>query len=86
MTVDTIGTDTGRLEVVDSASGKLELDDLHRAARGMHDLTRDGLEISPGERIQILGAATSDKSMLFRRSRACGLGGRNIFSRRRARR
>jgi putative ATP-binding cassette transporter len=65
--VDTIGADTGRIEVVASPSDRLELDDLQLAlpeACAMLDQSR--VEISPGERIQILGEAASDKSTLFR--------------------
>ena len=66
-TVDTTGADTGRIEVVDSASGKLELDDLQLALpEACVTLDQSRVEISPGERIQILGEAASDKSMLFR--------------------
>ena len=67
VTVDTIGTDTGRLEVVNSASGKLELDDLQLALPEVCvTLDQSRVEISPGERIQILGAAASGKTTLFR--------------------
>ena len=67
VTVDTIGTDTGRLEVVDSASGKLELDDLQLALPEVCvTLDQSRVEISPGERMQILGKAASGKSTLFR--------------------
>ncbi len=65
--VDTIGQDTGRIEVVDSASDKLELDDLQLALPetcAMLDQSR--VEMSPGERVQILGKANSGKSTLFR--------------------
>ena len=66
-TVDTIGADTGRIEVVDSPSGKLELDDLQLALPEVcATLDQSRVEISPGERIQILGEAASGKSTLFR--------------------
>jgi putative ATP-binding cassette transporter len=65
--VDTIGADTGRIEVVDSASGKLELDDLQLALPELCvTLDQRRVEISPGERIQILGEAASGKTTLFR--------------------
>jgi vitamin B12/bleomycin/antimicrobial peptide transport system ATP-binding/permease protein len=65
--VDTIGEDTGRIEIVDSEFDKLELDDLHLAlptACAMLDQSR--VEVSPGERIQILGEPAAGKSTLFR--------------------
>ena len=65
--IDTIGEDTGRIEIVDSGVDKLELDDLHLAlpaACAMLDQSR--VEISPGERIQILGEPAAGKSTLFR--------------------
>ena len=66
-TVDTIGADTGRIEVVDSPSDKLELDDLQLALpETCATLDQSRVEISPGERIQILGKAASGKSTLFR--------------------
>ena len=65
--VDAIGTDTGRIEVVDSASDKLELDDLQLALpETCVTLDQSQVEIGAGERIQILGDAASGKSTLFR--------------------
>jgi vitamin B12/bleomycin/antimicrobial peptide transport system ATP-binding/permease protein len=66
-TVDTIGADTGRIEVVDSPSDKLELDDLELALpETCATLEQSHVEVTPGERIQILGNAASGKSTLFR--------------------
>jgi putative ATP-binding cassette transporter len=66
-TVDTIGADTGRIEVVASPSDKLELEDLELALPKVSaTLDQSRVEISPGERIQILGDAASGKSTLFR--------------------
>ena len=66
-TVDTIGADTGRIEVVDSPSDKLELEDVQLALpRTCATLDQSRVEISPGERIQILGDAASGKSTVFR--------------------
>ena len=65
--VDTIGADTGRIEVVNSAADKLELDDLQLAlpeACAMLDQSR--VKMRAGERVQILGKAASGKSTLFR--------------------
>jgi putative ATP-binding cassette transporter len=65
--VDTIGAETGRIEVVDSASDKLEFDDLQLALpETCVTLDQPRVEISPGERIQILGEAASGKTTLFR--------------------
>jgi putative ATP-binding cassette transporter len=65
--VDMIGADTGRIEVIDSASDRLELDDLQLALPEVCvTLDHSRVEISPGERIQILGDAASGKSTLFR--------------------
>ena len=66
-TVDTIGADTGRIEVVESASDKLEFDDLQLAlSETCATLDQSRVEMSPGECIQILGKAASGKSTLFR--------------------
>ena len=66
-TVDTIGADTGRIEVLESASDKLELDDLQLALPEVCvTLDQNRVEIGAGERIQILGEAASGKSTLFR--------------------
>jgi putative ATP-binding cassette transporter len=66
-TVDTIGADTGRIEVIDSASDKLVLDDVQLALPEVClTLDQRRVEISPGDRIQILGEAASGKSTLFR--------------------
>jgi putative ATP-binding cassette transporter len=66
-TVDTIGAGTGRIEVVDSPSDKLEFDDLQLALpETCATLDPSRVEMSPGERIQILGDAASGKSTLFR--------------------
>ena len=66
-TVDTIGTDTGRIEVIESASDQLVLDDLQLALPEVCvTLDQRRVEISPGERVQILGEAASGKSTLFR--------------------
>jgi vitamin B12/bleomycin/antimicrobial peptide transport system ATP-binding/permease protein len=65
--VDSIGTDTGRIEVVDSASDRLELADLQLALPDTcATLDQSQVTISAGERIQILGKAAAGKSTLFR--------------------
>jgi vitamin B12/bleomycin/antimicrobial peptide transport system ATP-binding/permease protein len=65
--VDTIGADTGRIEVVDSPPDKLELDHLELALpTACATLDQSRVEMSPGERLQILGDAASGKSTLFR--------------------
>jgi vitamin B12/bleomycin/antimicrobial peptide transport system ATP-binding/permease protein len=65
--VDTIGADTGRIEVVDSPPDKLELDHLEVALpEACAMLDQSQVEMSSGERIQILGDAASGKSTLFR--------------------
>jgi hypothetical protein len=67
MAVDTIGTDTGRIEVVESSSDKLEFDDLQLALpEACLTLDQRRVEISPGEHVQILIEAGSDRSTLFR--------------------
>jgi vitamin B12/bleomycin/antimicrobial peptide transport system ATP-binding/permease protein len=65
--VESIGEETGRIEVVDSGSDKLVLDDLELAlpdACVTLDQTR--VEIEPGECVQIVGEAGKGKSTLFR--------------------
>jgi vitamin B12/bleomycin/antimicrobial peptide transport system ATP-binding/permease protein len=65
--VDGIGTDTGRIEVIESTSDKLELEDLQLALPEVCvTLDHSRVEIGPGEHIQILGKAASGKSTLFR--------------------
>jgi putative ATP-binding cassette transporter len=65
--VETIGKETGRIEVVDAASEKLVLDHLEVALPGeCVALDRDRLEVKPGARLQILGRPGSGKSTLFR--------------------
>jgi vitamin B12/bleomycin/antimicrobial peptide transport system ATP-binding/permease protein len=65
--VESIGEETGRIEVVDSGSDKLVLDHLELAlpdACVTLDQTR--VEIDPGECVQIVGEAGKGKSTLFR--------------------
>jgi vitamin B12/bleomycin/antimicrobial peptide transport system ATP-binding/permease protein len=65
--LESIGQETGRIEVVDSDSDKLVLDDLELAlpdACVTLDQTR--VEIDPGECVQIVGEAGKGKSTLFR--------------------
>src|SRR4030095_4723427 len=58
MTVDMIGAETGRVEVVESVSDKLELDDLQLALPEVCvALDQSQVEIGAGERVQILGDA-----------------------------
>lgn len=65
-TVDEIGIDTGRIDVVEDTGG-LRLDDLELALpESSATLDEPRIEIRPGERIQILAKATSAKSTLFR--------------------
>ena len=65
--VEAIGSDTGRIDVVATASERLVLEDLEIALPdGCATLDRDRVEVSPGERVQILGRAGSGKSTLFR--------------------
>jgi putative ATP-binding cassette transporter len=67
MGLDTIGTDTGRIEVVESASEKLELDDLQLAVpEACVTLDEGRVEINPGEHVQILTEAGSARRTLFR--------------------
>lgn len=65
-TVDEIGIDAGRIDVVEDTGG-LRLDDLELALpESSATLDEPRIEIRPGERIQILAKATSPKSTLFR--------------------
>jgi vitamin B12/bleomycin/antimicrobial peptide transport system ATP-binding/permease protein len=65
--VDTIGAETGRIEVTDSPSDKLEVEELELALpETSATLDQNRIEISPGERIQILGEGATGKSTLFR--------------------
>jgi vitamin B12/bleomycin/antimicrobial peptide transport system ATP-binding/permease protein len=66
-TIETIGQDTGRITLVESASDRLVLEDLQIALPGACvALDQARVEVSPGERVQILGDAGAGKSTLFR--------------------
>ncbi len=65
--VEAIGAETGRIEIVETTSEKLVLDHLEIALPDeCAKLDHDRIEISPGERVQILGKAGAGKSSLFR--------------------
>jgi vitamin B12/bleomycin/antimicrobial peptide transport system ATP-binding/permease protein len=65
--VETIGAETGRIEIVDAGAEKLVLDHLAVALPGeCATLDQARVEVSPGERIQILGKPGGGKSTLFR--------------------
>jgi vitamin B12/bleomycin/antimicrobial peptide transport system ATP-binding/permease protein len=65
--VETIGEETGRIAVVDAGAEKLVLEDLVVASPGeCATLDQARVEVSPGERIQIIGKPKSGKSTLFR--------------------
>jgi vitamin B12/bleomycin/antimicrobial peptide transport system ATP-binding/permease protein len=65
--VETIGEDTGHIEVVEGASEKLVLRDLEVALPDQcATLDQRRVEVNPGERVQILGKAGRGKSTLFR--------------------
>jgi putative ATP-binding cassette transporter len=66
-TVETIGEKVGRIDVVDAGSDKLVLEGLGVALPdSCATLDQPRVEVSPGERIQILGQPGSGKSTLFR--------------------
>jgi putative ATP-binding cassette transporter len=65
--VETIGAETGRIEIVDSGAEKLVLEDVAVALPGeCAALDQARVEVSAGERIQILGKPGAGKSTLFR--------------------
>src|SRR5919106_2726758 len=65
--VETIGEDTGRIALVDAGSDKLVLEDLEVALPdACVTLDQPRVEVSPGERIQILGKPGAGKSTVFR--------------------
>jgi vitamin B12/bleomycin/antimicrobial peptide transport system ATP-binding/permease protein len=65
--VETIGEDTGHIELVDAGSDKLVLEDLGVALPdACATLDQARVEVSPGERIQIVGKPGTGKSTLFR--------------------
>jgi vitamin B12/bleomycin/antimicrobial peptide transport system ATP-binding/permease protein len=65
--IETIGAETGRIEVVDAGAEKLVIEDLAVALRGECAVLDEArVEVGPGERIQILGKPGSGKSTLFR--------------------
>jgi putative ATP-binding cassette transporter len=65
--VETIGAETGRITIVDAGAEKLVLEDVAVALPGeCATLDQARVEVSPGERIQILGKPGAGKSTLFR--------------------
>jgi vitamin B12/bleomycin/antimicrobial peptide transport system ATP-binding/permease protein len=65
--LETIGEETGRIEVVDTGSDKLVLENLEIALPdACATLDQARVEVKPGERIQILGKPGAGKSTLFR--------------------
>lgn len=65
--VETIGAETGRIAIVDSGEEKLVIEDLAAALPGeCATLDQARVEVSPGERIQVLGKPGVGKSTLFR--------------------
>jgi putative ATP-binding cassette transporter len=65
--VETIGKETGRIEVVDAGSDKLVLEDLEIALPdACATLDQARVEVNLGERVQILGRPGRGKSTLFR--------------------
>jgi vitamin B12/bleomycin/antimicrobial peptide transport system ATP-binding/permease protein len=65
--LETIGEETGRIEVVDAGSDKLVLEDLEVALPdACATLDQARVEVNPGERVQIIGKPGAGKSTLFR--------------------
>jgi vitamin B12/bleomycin/antimicrobial peptide transport system ATP-binding/permease protein len=65
--VDTIGEEAGHIALVDAGSDKLVLEDLAVALPDQCvTLDQARVEVSPGERIQILGKPGAGKSTVFR--------------------
>ena len=65
--LETIGRETGRIELVDAGADKLVLEDLEVALPdACATLDQARVEVSPGERIQILGKPGAGKSTVFR--------------------
>jgi putative ATP-binding cassette transporter len=65
--VETIGEDTGHIELVDAGSDKLVLEELGVALPdACATLGQARVEVSPGERIQIVGKPGMGKSTFFR--------------------
>lgn len=66
-TVDGIGADSGRIEMVETGTDALALDGLQLALPASSATLDEGsVAIAPGERIQILGKAAAGKTTLFR--------------------
>lgn len=66
-TVDGIGGDSGRIEMVETGADALALDGLQLALPDSSATLDEGsVTIAPGERIQILGRAAAGKTTLFR--------------------
>ena len=65
--VEAIGADAGRIEIVESAADRLVAENLQIALPDeCATLEEPRLEVSPGERVQILGNAGAGKSTMFR--------------------
>jgi putative ATP-binding cassette transporter len=65
--VETVGKETGRIQIIDGASEKLVLEDLELALPdACATLDQARVEVNPGERVQILGKPGMGKTTLFR--------------------
>jgi vitamin B12/bleomycin/antimicrobial peptide transport system ATP-binding/permease protein len=65
--LETIGEETGRIEMIDAGSDQLVLEDLEVALPdACATLDQARVEVKPGERVQILGKPGAGKSTLFR--------------------
>ena len=66
-TVETIGAETGRIDIFETTAEKLVLENVELALPDeCATLEQERVEVSPGERVQILGEAGAGKSTLFR--------------------
>jgi vitamin B12/bleomycin/antimicrobial peptide transport system ATP-binding/permease protein len=66
-TMDTLGESTSRIELDESASRSIYIDDLRVAApAGSIRLSEPHLELKPGERVLIVGERSAGRDLLFR--------------------
>ena len=67
MTMDGVGPQASRIELLESGDGSIQFDDLHvEAPSGSVSLNKAQVHLEPGARILIVSELTADKTCLFR--------------------
>jgi len=67
VTMDSVGREASRIELLESADGSIQFDDLHvEATTGSVSLNKAQVHMKPGERILIVSERTAGRTALFR--------------------